>query len=373
MKIVLHNIKIKDLINGYKNNEENGVVGYGGKLDIRPPFQREFVYKGDEKPAVIDTVLKGYPLNIMYWADNGDGTFEIIDGQQRTMSICEYAGLIGDNGEATGSFAYQKKYYHNLTSEEKQKILQYELMVYFCTGTEREKLDWFKVVNIGGKKLSNQELRNAIYCGSWVSDAKRNFSKTKCRASQRGENYLTGSAITQDYLETAIKWACNSKEDDDICDYMARNQHNTSAEPLWKYFEAVIDWVQKVFTIYRPEMKGIEWGFLYNTYKDGAYNVEEMEQRVKALMEDEDVVKKSGIYEYILTGDPKHLQLRAFSEKTKREVFEMQDGICVKCQKTFTIERMQADHIEPWSGGGKTTKDNCQLLCAGCNRVKSNK
>ncbi len=364
MKIVLHNISIKELSSGYRDSGIDGVVGYGGKLDIRPPFQREFVYGEKERAAVIDTVLKGYPLNVMYWADKGYGNFEIIDGQQRTISVCQYI---------SGEFSYKGKYFHSLSKPEQEKILNYELMIYFCEGDEAEKLEWFSVVNIAGKALTKQELRNAIYHGSWVSDAKRYFSKTGCVAFNKAGGYLKGSAIKQDYLETAISWACGSRNEDLICQYMSLHQHNTSAEPLWKYVENVIDWVQKVFTTYRKEMQGVEWGFLYNQYKDGDYNSEVIEKQVAELMEDEDVTQKSGIYEYILTGNQNVLNLRAFNDKIKREVFTRQNGICVKCQKQFKIEQMQADHITPWSKGGKTNTDNCQLLCSGCNARKSDK
>ena len=364
MKIELKYIKIKDLVENYKDSQENGVVAFGGKLDVRPPFQREFVYKGSQRDAVIETILKGYPLNVMYWAVREDGSFEIIDGQQRTISICEFA---------TGVFSHQGMYFHSLTKEKQNQILDYELMVYFCTGTDGEKLEWFRVVNIAGERLTQQELRNSVYCGSWLSDAKRYFSKQSCFAFNKGGNYLKGTAERQDYLETIIKWACNSGEDVDICTYMSKHQHEPSAEHLKDYFSNIIEWVQSVFTKYRKEMKGIEWGFLYNKYKDNQYNAEEIEARVKQLMQDEDVESKKGIYEYIFTGDTKFLELRAFDDKTKREVFEMQDGICVKCEKKFEITQMHADHIVPWSKGGKTEKENCQMLCQRCNARKSNK
>jgi hypothetical protein len=364
MKIELQYIEVRELSKNYQDKKEEGIVGFGGLLDIRPPFQREFVYKNAQRDAVIETVLKGYPLNVMYWADKGDGTFEIIDGQQRTISICQYV---------CGGFSYEGMYFHSLTKEKRDKILDYELMVYFCTGTDSEKLEWFKVVNIAGERLTVQELRNSVYSGSWLSDAKRYFSKQACFAFNKGGNYLKGSAERQDYLETIIKWICNSSEDIDICTYMSKHQFDTNAEHLKKYFTDVIEWAQSIFIKYRKEMKGIEWGFLYNKFKDKVLDPSETEEKVKKLMQDEDVENKKGIYEYVFTGDLKFLELRFFDDKMKREVFERQNGVCVKCEDKFELMQMEADHITPWSEGGRTDKDNCQMLCKGCNRRKSNK
>ncbi len=364
MKIELQYIEVRELSKNYQDKKEEGIVGFGGLLDIRPPFQREFVYKNAQRDAVIETVLKGYPLNVMYWADKGDGTFEIIDGQQRTISICQYV---------SGEFSLNGKYFHSLLKQEQEQILNYKFMVYFCTGTDSEKLEWFKVVNIAGERLTVQELRNSVYCGPWLSDAKRYFSKQSCYAFNVGGAYLAGSAIKQDYLETVIKWICNSSEDIDICTYMSKHQFDTNAEHLKKYFTDVIEWVQSIFIKYRKEMKGIEWGFLYNKFKDKVLDPSETEEKVKKLMQDEDVENKKGIYEYVFTGDLKFLELRFFDDKVKREVFEKQKGICVKCEDKFEISQMDADHITPWSQGGRTDKENCQMLCRDCNRRKSNK
>ncbi|MCK5538618.1 MAG: DUF262 domain-containing protein, partial [Bacteroidales bacterium] len=194
MKIELKEITVRELTNGYEDNEEAGVVGFNGKLDIRPPYQREFIYKDKQRDAVIDTITKEFPLNVMYWAVREDGNFEVIDGQQRTISICQYVN---------GDFAYMFRYFHNLSNDEQEQILDYKLMVYVCSGTDSEKLQWFKTINIAGEKLTEQELRNAVYAGSWVSDAKRYFSKSTCPAYGIGGDYLNGSAIRQEYLETA--------------------------------------------------------------------------------------------------------------------------------------------------------------------------
>jgi len=217
--------------------------------------------------------------------------------------------------------------------------------------------------------LTDQELRNAVYSGSWVTDAKKYFSKNGCAAYKQGSKYLIGSAIRQDYLQTVIKWISNNE----IEEYMGKNQHEKNAEELWDYFQKIIGWVKATFSEYRKEMKGIQWGFLYNEFKDQKLDSNKLQKEVTNLMEDEDVVKKKGIYEYVLTRDEKHLEIRAFSEKEKREMYEKQNGICVKCKKRFEIEKMHADHITPWSKGGKTDKENCQMLCEDCNRRKSNK
>jgi hypothetical protein len=358
MNIDLKKITIKEVSNGYINNDEEGVVGYGGKLNIRPKYQREFVYKDKQRDAVIETINKEFPLNVMYWVKNEDDTYEVLDGQQRTISICEYV---------TGSFSLNSMYFHNLTDVEQNKILNYELMIYFCEGNNKEKLDWFKTINIAGEKLTNQELRNAIYTGTWLTDAKKYFSKTACPAYKIGSDYMTGSPIRQDYLETVISWISN----DTIEQYMAANQHKPNANEIWLYFQSVISWIKVVFPKYRKEMKGVEFGFIYNKFKDQEFDSKKLEEEITKLMKDEDVTKKSGIYEYVLTRNEKHLSLRNFTDNQKREAYERQNGICVKCNTHFELNEMEADHITPWHRGGKTISENCQMLCKHDNRIKS--
>jgi hypothetical protein len=308
---------------------------------------------------VIDTVAKNFPLNTMYWAVTAEG-FELIDGQQRTVSICQYVD---------GVFSHGDRYFHNLQQDEKDAILNYKLTVYWCEGTDSEKLGWFKTINIAGEKLTDQELRNAVYAGPWTADAKRYFSKSQCAAYQLADKYMTGSPIRQDYLETAISWFHNG----DIEGYMAAHQHDPSATPLWLYFQSVIGWVQATFTKYRKEMKGIEWGPLYNVHKDKQLDPKKIEATIAKLMEDEDVTAKKGIYSYVLNGKEKHLNIRAFTPNQKREAYERQKGVCPVCGETFKLEEMEADHITPWHKGGKTSADNCQMLCKECNRRKSGK
>jgi len=240
-------------------------------------------------------------------------------------------------------------------------------MVYLCSGTDSEKLEWFKTINIAGEKLTDQELRNAVYSGTWVTDAKRYFSKNGCPAYGLGSNYLNGSPIRQDYLETAIEWINHGK----IEEYMAAHQHDENASVLWSYFQLVISWVKTTFPKYRREMKGIDWGTLYNQFKNDSFDTDKLEKQIAELMMDEDVTKKSGIYRYILTGEEKYLSIRQFTDNQKREAYERQKGICVKCNKHFELNEMEADHATPWHEGGKTSAENCQLLCKDDNRRKS--
>ena len=360
MKIELKEITVRDLADSYEDNAEDGVVGFGGKLDIRPSYQREFIYKDKQRDAVIDTLTKDFPLNVMYWSVREDGDFEIIDGQQRTISVCQYVN---------GDFAFENRYFHNLQEDEQEQILNFELMIYFCSGTDSERLDWFKTINIAGEKLTDQELRNAVYSGSWVSDAKKYFSKTGCPAYGVGGDYLKGTAIRQDYLEATIKWI----SENDIEHYMAERQHEPNANELWLYFQSVINWVKAVFPKYRKEMKGIQWGTLYNEFENQKFDPKEIEEEIAKLMQDEDVTKKKGIYSYILTRKEKHLNIRAFTANQKREAYERQKGICTVCKENFEIEEVEADHITPWHEGGKTSADNCQMLCKEDNRRKSGK
>jgi hypothetical protein len=305
MKIELKEITVRELANGYKDNAEEGVVGYSGKLDIRPPYQREFIYKDKQRDAVIDTITKKFPLNTMYWSVRKDGNYEIIDGQQRTISVCQYV---------KGDYSIDGLAFHNLPKDKQEQILNYRLMIYFCSGTESERLDWFRIINIAGEKLTDQELRNAVYAGSFVSDAKRYFSKNGCVAYQVGSDYLGGSAIRQEYLETALDWISGGH----IEEYMSKHQHDKNAKVLWNYFQEVIEWVKVVFTNYRKEMKGAPFGPIYSEFKDKKLDSKKLEKGIAKLMEDEDVTNKKGIYSYVLTRKENFLNIRAFTEKQKR-------------------------------------------------------
>jgi len=358
MKIELHEITVREVAENYVDNAEEGVVGYSGKLNIRPKYQREFVYDEKKRNAVIDTIRKNFPLNVIYWIKNEDGTFEVLDGQQRTISFCQYI---------QGDFSIDNRAFHNLTEIEKEQILNYNLMVYFCEGNDKEKLDWFKIINIAGEKLTDQELRNAVYTGTWLSDAKLKFSKSNCAAYLLSKDYVNGSPIRQEILETAIRWISSGE----IEKYMSVHQQSPNANELWMYFRNVIEWVQLTFTTYRKEMKGIDWGGLYDKYKGKTFDTAKLEQEIQELMMDDDVTNKKGIYSYILTRSEKYLSIRTFTDGQKRAAFERQKGNCKKCGKHFELKEMEADHLTPWSKGGKTSPENCQMLCLECNRRKS--
>ncbi len=369
MQIRLEEKTVRDIFDGYRDSAENGVVAYGGKLNVRPAFQREFVYSGKQRDAVIDTIQKDFPLNVMYWVENDNGCYELLDGQQRTISICQYVG---------GDYSINHRAFGNLTKTEQDQVLDYKLMIYICKGNDKEKLDWFKIINIAGEKLTEQELRNAIYTGEWLSNAKAYFSKNGCPAYQVASKYMRGTPIRQDYLETVLKWI-SQRDNIDLEDYMASHQNMTNASELWLYFNNVITWVKTIFPNYRKEMQGIDWGLLYNKYSNDKLDPGELENRIAILMQDDDVTKRSGIYEYLLSGEEKHLNIRSFTDSMKRKVYEKQKGICPHCKAEnkekihWELEEMEADHITPWCEGGKTEIDNCQMLCKEHNRRKSSR
>jgi len=359
MKIHLKEISVKELSKDYEDRKEDGVIGYSGRLDIRPPYQREFIYKDKQRNAVIDTLSKNFPLNTIYWAVREDGNYEVIDGQQRIISICQYVN---------GDFSIKGLAFHNLTKDKQEKILNYKLTVYFCSGSDSEKLEWFETINIAGEELTKQELRNAVYTGPWVMDAKRYFSKINCPAYNIGADYLKGSSIRQDYLEKTIQWISNDK----IEEYMSVNQNKKNAKTLWNYFNHVIEWVEKNFKN-KKIMKGIDWGLYYNKYKNKKFDVKKLDKNVTNLILDEDVTNHLGIYPYLITGEEKHLSIRAFSESVKLRVYEKQKNKCKVCGKKFEITEMEADHITAWSKNGKSIESNCQMLCVKDHKLMKNK
>lgn len=252
MNVELTRITVREVAQGYPDSDEGGVVGYDGKLNIRPKYQREFVYDGKKREAVRQTIRKRFPLNVMYWAVNDDGTFEVLDGQQRTISFCQYV-----NGDFSITIDGKPMAFHNLTQSQKDQLLDYELMIYLCAGDDKEKLDWFEIVNIAGLKLTPQELRNAVYTGPWLSDAKSKFSKTGGPAYGLASKYVTGSPIRRELLQTALEWIARRDGQKVIEEYMSAHQHDPNANELWTYFRNVIEWVQDTFTVYRKEQKGI--------------------------------------------------------------------------------------------------------------------
>lgn len=373
MKIEPKQIKVKDIFEGYADNGDDGVFAYGGRLAIRPPYQREFVYDSEQAEAVIHTVLKGFPLNVMYWVKVGEDSFEVLDGQQRTLSVMQYL-----KHQFSVVLDGQKYYWDALPDDKYGAIMDYEFMVYICEGEESEKLEWFKVVNIAGEKLTEQELRNSVYTGAWLSDAKTHFSKRNCAAKLLSDRYITGDPNRQELLEKALKGICDFGSIKDITEYMAQHKSDADADELWQYFQDVIHWLEKIFPKYYSDMKGLDWCHLYNKYHSCTYNSSVMGAEVKRLHEDEDVQKTKGIYEFLLCRDTdpfagRHLNLRSFDKRDKMAAYSKQDGICPICKGQFAFEEMEGDHIKPWSKGGHTTPENCQMLCKDCNGKKTDK
>ena len=407
MSINLTQIKLRDLFDGYKNNDEDGIVGYHGRLDIRPKYQREFIYNEKEQIAVIDTVKKGFPLNTIYWAvarnekgekildNNGNETYELMDGQQRTISVCEFlANHLVVNFQKF--FNIQKS-----TPDIAEKILDYELQVYICDGTVSDKLAWFKTINIAGKPLTEQELLNAQYVGEWLTKAKEYFSKTNCNAAElmvirgkKASDYMSGSPIRQDYLSTVLQWIADyqrlTPRNDEGDTYMANHQGDDTATEIKNYYVSVMEWVGSKFKVWRKEMKGLPWGYWYNKVQRGdckdqtiEQSADEIEKKILELIDDDEVQTVKGIYEFIIDGEERHLSLRAFDDKTKRKVYEDQKHKCPYCDankgghtypdntKEYDYKDMEGDHIIPWSKGGKTEKDNCQMLCKWHNSHKN--
>ncbi len=373
LKIEQKEVTVGEITEGYINNEEQGVRGYGGRLDIRPPYQREFIYDENEQRAVITTVLHNYPLNVMYWvkrSDDAECPYEVMDGQQRTLSLCQYVA---------NKFAYDFKNFFNQPADVRKKILDYKLTVYVCEGEESEKLEWFKTINIAGKPLNEQEIRNAVYAGPFVSDAKKHFSKKLCAAYRLGKDLVNGSPIRQDYFKKALEWMADhetrSGKPQSAVGYMSQHQHDLNAMPLWSYFQSVLRWATDTFDMkkFRKIMKGLDWAMFYDAYHEKALDMEAMEKQIVELIGDDEIQKPLGIIPYVLTGDEHCLDLRAFTDKTKLAVWEKQHHKCAHCGKEFDFQLMEGDHITPWREGGRTVMENCQMLCRECNRRKGSK
>jgi len=388
------NITIRELTEKYCDLRDNGVTAYNGKLNVRPAFQREFVYTPDKRDAVWKSIYNNLPLNVMYWAKNPDGTFEIIDGQQRTISICQY--VTDDDGYgnqiAINFDGRRTQKFDGLSPEKQKEILDdYKLQIYICDGNDDEKLDWFNTINIAGEPMTTQELLNANYTGTWLTNAKAYFSKKENNPALNYAfydnddkktllNHSSESANRQDLLNMVLHWITDTNSTNDIeplKEYMAKHRFDDNANELIQYFQNVIDWVKKNFITYYKDMRGLPWGFWYNKYHDKQLNPTEIDNKIKEYMADIEVQSKKGTYEYILTNDKKHLNLRQFDEATKRSVYAEQGGRCKLCEhtpnedKVWKYEEMEGDHIIPWSRGGKTVPENCQMLCKLHNRIKS--
>lgn len=381
MKIEKTAITIRDLCAGYQNDEndiEQPVMAYGGKLCVRPGFQRSFVYDKKQENAVIDTAMKGFPLNIMYWVDNGNGTYDCLDGQQRTISLCNFV-------DAASSFSApwlnnnNKTYIHTLrrvNPDLLEEFLDYELEVYICRGTKAEQMEWFRTINIAGEKLYPQELRNANYVSQWLTDAKRYFSKanasSKCPAEQVGGQYTNKNANRQELLEQVISWRIGSSADADICQYMEEHIGDADASDLWKYFNDVINWVKSVFPgDYEKGVASVNWGELYNAHGNDDFDPDEVSEKFHELMEyrasKELDISVAKIYEYCITRNDELLKPRKFSDAQRTVLYNRQKGICPRCGKHFLKADMHAHHKVAWHAGGLTELENGEMLCKNCH------
>lgn len=383
MEIKRAAITIRDLCDGYINETEadieKGVYAYGGKLCVRPAFQRSFVYDTKQANAVINTALKGFPLNVMYWVDNGDGTYDCLDGQQRTISLCNFVdGITSFEGDWLN---HNKNYIHTIkriNPDLYEQFMNYELEVYICKGTKAEQMEWFKTINIAGAELTTQELRNVNYVSAWLTDAKRYFSKAnstssaKCPAERIGDKYTNKNANRQELLEQVISWRIDSKDDADICQYMEDHMHDTDASDLWDYFNNVISWIEEVFPgIDDKGMKTVNWGKLYNGYHDEDLDPDEIHDKFEELNDykasKELDVSIAKIIEYCITRDETLLKHRAFSESQRTALYNRQKGICPDCGQHFLKADMHAHHIVPWYNGGVTELPNGVMLCKECH------
>lgn len=386
MKTELHTeITIREICNGFTYNEleGKGLFGLSGKLTIQPEYQRNYIYAdGKRDVAVVDSILKGYPLGILYFVKTGEESYEVLDGQQRITSFGRYV---------IGKFAVKvngmENYFTGLDEDLQEKILNTKLLIYVCAGTEQEIKEWFKTINIAGIPLNEQELLNSIYSGKFVTSAKKEFSNSRNSNVQKWSAYIKGDVKRQDFLACALDWVSKGNKEK----YMSEHRNSDDISELKNYFTSVIDWIESVFKTVEREMCGQKWGEFYEKYHETPYNPDEVDKKVKALYADSAVKNRNGIFEYILGGctETKLLNIRIFEERDKRIVYEKQTkaaekkGIsnCPFCAvsdtsnktKIWKLSEMDADHVTAWSKGGATDIKNCQMLCKAHNLAKGNK
>ena len=386
MKTELHtDWTVKDICEGFVYNEleGKGLFGMNGKLTIQPEYQRNYIYADGKKDvAVIDSILKGYPIGLIYFNRLDDGQLEILDGQQRITSLGRFITsrfAIVDNGI--------QQYFRGIAKDKQDKILNTKLLIYVCEGSETEIKEWFKTINIAGIPLNNQEVLNAIFSGPFVTLAKEEFSNSQNSNIAKWSSYIKAVVNRQEYLERALDWVSKGN----IEHYMSLHRYDDNINELKTYFNSVIDWVDSIFLNVYTEMQTIEWGRLYEQYHKQPYNPEEVSKKAAELYADEYVKNKKGIFEYILGGsnDSKLLEIRIFEERDKKTVYERQTkeaqekGIsnCPLCAlgndnnktRIWKLNEMDADHVTAWSKGGATDISNCQMLCKTHNRAKGNK
>ena len=388
MKTTLRtDITVAGICNGFVYNqlEGKGLFGLGGRLTIQPEYQRNYIYAdggGKKEQAVIHSLLKGYPLGLIYFNTVGQDRFEVLDGQQRITSIGRYVTgkfAITDNGNP--------QYFHSLPADRQARILDSRLLIYECEGTESEIKQWFETINIAGVPLNDQELLNAIYSGPFVTLAKAEFSNSQNANIQKWSAYVKGSANRQEFLERALDWVSQG----DIGGYMSAHRHDDNIDGLKIYFNSVIDWVSAVFTDVLPEMKGLEWGRLYEAHHGKSYDPKKISGEVRRLAADPYVTSRKGIFEYLLGGsvDKKLLAVRVFDDRVKRAAYDSQTQVaekkgvsnCPLCaigdtankSRIYKLNEMDADHVSAWSKGGGSTAENCQMLCKTHNQAKGNR
>ena len=387
MKATLHHYTVKQILEGFVYNEleGRGLFGLAGKLVIQPEYQRHYIYgDGKKDVAVINSLLKSYPLGLIYFNVNGD-TLEVLDGQQRITSVGRFV---------TGKFAIQvdgnEQTFGSLPKDAKDLILASDLLVYECEGTESEIKEWFRTINISGVALTPQELLNAIYSGPFVTAAKTEFSNSNNANMQKWSSYVKGDPKRQEVLEVALEWVAAS-QNETIDSYLASHRYDTKIDEVKKYFKSVIDWVDSLFTVPRKEMRGLEWGRLYEEYHNTAYKPATLAKDVETLFGDEAVTNARGVFEYLLSGKKKTelLAVRLFDDKTKKAAYKIQAkasetseksncSVCASVKnanqtRIYKLDEMEADHVTAWSKGGQSDLGNCEMLCIAHNRAKGNK
>lgn len=387
MKTTLRtDITVKDICEGFVYNEleGKGLFGLAGKLTIQPEYQRNYIYAdGKRDVAVIESILKGYPLGLIYFNTVSEGKYEVLDGQQRITSVGRFVNdkfAIKDENGLPQNFT-------GMAADKKALIMETKLLIYECEGEESEIKEWFKTINIAGVPLNTQELLNAVYSGPFVTLGKAEFSNSGNANIQKWSAYVSGSANRQDFWERALSWVSHG----DIGGYMSRHRFDAAIAEVKTYFNTVIDWVSGVFTDVESEMRGLEWGRLYETYHKSAYDPANVSDEVRTLYGDPYIKNRKGIFEYVLGGstDTKLLEVRIFDEATKKSVYAKQTALaekkgvsnCPLCAlghdankgKIWKADEMDADHVAAWSKGGATSAQNCQILCKTHNRAKGNR